>query len=1080
LLTPSLNRNAKGLQPTRQQSPETEPVSSPNGNPVTSPLLDALSSASIDRSPSQNANEWAKNVPAYSTSPGNLINLGESPPTLPSSYEDRLANFGWTTREQRGVSNGHHPSASPPSRRRPLSYQLDGNYPLGIEDHRSQVSSYAARRSSMYSQHSRYPQHPPLPHQTQLHFYGAPDANLMLSPPMPGLIPGDNGYFCGFDSFLDASKVADNVVVTGYEGGINVYSVSKRGLNKISGIEGLRGGVYNAKILPWRVPGPGSHHFPLIAAVVHGPVWTSSDTSSGEDGVVASEGVSIAQSESVRGSPRIRGQLVNDNEPIEYYQTSVEVYSLSTKQHMATLLSVPRKHLSIPTGSPLFRAPPPVGSLTIRADSGHIVITSGTTGETWIFRQRAVDTTSPEAFRCIGKVWTTVQHGVTVEPVALNGLVDGDWHSTDPLSMRKQYNASVLSMNGRWLAYCPPTPSSQVSLRAAVPGVSSTARLPGLNAYAPPQLPGVDCVVEIPGGESVMNKIVQIGTQKVIEAGNYLAQQGVQAWNNYRNKPSPHQPAIGAAYQTQAHMGQQFPPTHGAPIPAPVVVKEPSLISILDLESLAQHSPSNGSLPHPLATFKVPHGCSFLSFAPSGLALFTASSKGDIQSVWDLMRVQYAKSSFLKGGIQSAGVQCPHVRQIAQFSRMTIARIVDVVWTSPHGERAAMVTEPGTVHILDLPASAFTWPPPRRRTLYQKPDETPGEGVGIALTATGVASSAVSSLWTAARPLVSRRRRSSAGISARTVTAQAGHGTQTLAAGISRSVGAATGKMNEMRKSSSTKLHLPRSTTVPSRGCVLLLNGKRNDSVIVVGGGVVRFYIIKNRRANRPADKQKASRGAKYLEFRLPSLPDAKFSPELTRDLHQASDLELTDRDIEDTRWKTGPSPPSAIQASAQRTESSIPQAEIESNAPYQPFHTDRRVGLYVCSYDEAPLPSPSVSALLSVPPVAGETKPRPVTNSKAPWSFGGIIKSTRLDVGPPQNEDEDFDSSTDHRALPSSAIERVLRITDSTEDMEQIVITTRRRKGILRSGTDPGADGDEEGFFEDDCEVLDFASQRV
>jgi hypothetical protein len=58
---------------------------------------------------------------------------------------------------------------------------------------------------------------------------------------------------------------------------------------------------------------------------------------------------------------------------------------------------------------------------------------------------------------------------------------------------------------------------------------------------------------------------------------------------------------------------------------------------------------------------------------------------------------------------------------------MTIARIVDVVWTSPHGERAAMVTEPGTVHILDLPASAFTWPPPRRRGPSQKPDEGAGE-----------------------------------------------------------------------------------------------------------------------------------------------------------------------------------------------------------------------------------------------------------------------------------------------------------------------------------------------------------------
>ena len=141
-------------------------------NGVTSPLLDALSSAALDRSPSQNTNEWAKSVPAFSNSQ-NLIHLGESPPTVPSSYEERLSNFGWNIREQRGVPNGIS-SASPPSnRRRPLSYQLDGNYPQqSFDDHRSQMSSYAARRSSMYSQHSRYPQNPPLPHQNQAHFYG--------------------------------------------------------------------------------------------------------------------------------------------------------------------------------------------------------------------------------------------------------------------------------------------------------------------------------------------------------------------------------------------------------------------------------------------------------------------------------------------------------------------------------------------------------------------------------------------------------------------------------------------------------------------------------------------------------------------------------------------------------------------------------------------------------------------------------------------------------------------------------------------------------------------------------------------
>jgi hypothetical protein len=246
---------------------------------------------------------------------------------------------------------------------------------------------------------------------------------------------------------------------------------------------------------------------------------------------------------------------------------------------------------------------------------------------------------------------------------------------------------------------------------------------------------------------------------------------------------------------------------------------------------------------------------------------------------------------------------------------------------------------------------------------------------------------------------------------------------------------------------------------------------------MALAGGIVRFYSIKNRRADRPVDKQKASRGARYAEFRIPNLPDFQFAPEITRDLNQVGDLELTERDIEESRWKMGHSPSPAPQFRG--TESSIPQAEIESNAPYQPFHTDRRVGLHVYSHDEAPLPSPSVSALLSPPGLADEVKSSPANKSTGAWSFGGPIKTTKLDVGPPHNPDDDLDDSADHRALPSSAIERVLRVTDSTEEMEQIVITTRRRKGVSRS-SESVRNVDEEGFFEDDCEVLDFASQRV
>ncbi|KAI9050077.1 hypothetical protein LZ554_006221 [Drepanopeziza brunnea f. sp. 'monogermtubi'] len=1041
----------------RTQSTDIKPVvKASNGNPITSPLLDALSSAALDRSPSQHTGEWTRNLPAFSSSPSNLIQL-DSPPR---GGDEMLSNFGWTTKEQREVVNGHVHSASPPARRRPLSYQQDSNLPQGFDGHRSPPSSSHTRRMSLYSaQNNRYAQHPPLPHLAQAHFYGAPDANLILSPPTPGVTPGENGYHSSFDHLpATNTNVTEDVVVTGYEGGVSIFAVSKKGLNKISGLEGLRGGVINAKILPWTGNGRNSHLYPLIGVVIHGPVLTSDNCST--------------------GSPSSEdGQQIEGLDPIEYYQTTVEIYSLGMKSHVATLLSLPKSIITIPSTSPLFRAPLPIGSLTIRADSGNVVVASGMTGETWIFRQGEM-ANSLENFRCIGKVWATVQQRISVETGGVYKFA-GEPHASEQSAARKQSKASTLSMNGRWLAYCPSAPSSQISLRATVPGMVSAARVPGLNSQAPPNLPGVNCSVDSPGGDSMVKQIVQLGTQKFIEAGNYLTQQGLSAWNNYRNKPIQSQSAMGGmSYQTSANMTQQFPPTHGVQAPTPLVIKDPGLISILDLEALSHHVSSSGSPPHPLATFRVPHGCSFLSFAPNGLALFTASNKGDIQFVWDLMRIQYAKSSFLKGGVQGTGVQGPHVRQIAQFSRMTIARIVDVVWTSPHGERAAMVTENGTVHVLDLPASAFAWPPPRRRLQPPKSGDTSGESIGPALTATGVATSAVSSLWTAARPLVSRPRRSSVGISARTVTAQAGHGTQALAAGISRSVGAATGKMNEMRKSANTtKLHLPRNHSAPSRACVLLLNGKRNDSVVVLGGGVVRFYTIKNRRADRPADKQKASRGSKYVEFRLPSLPDFKRTPEVMRDFNEAGDLELTEKDIEESRWKARQSPSPITKAHG--TESSIPQAEIESNAPYQPFHTDRRVGLHVYSNEEISLPSPSVSVLVSPPRAIPGVKTTQSGQAKA-WAFGGSISAKKLDVGPPHNSDDDeFDVSADTRALPSSSIERVFRVSDSMDHMEQIVITTRIPKAP-RGGGSTNAGGDDEGFFEDDCDVLDFASQRV
>jgi hypothetical protein len=52
--------------------------------------------------------------------------------------------------------------------------------------------------------------------------------------------------------------------------------------------------------------------------------------------------------------------------------------------------------------------------------------------------------------------------------------------------------------------------------------------------------------------------------------------------------------------------------------------------------------------------------------------------------------------------------------------------------------------------------------------------------------------------------------------------------------------------------------------------------------------------------------------------------------------------------------------------------------------------------------------------------------------------------------------------------------MENLITLGNSTGDVEEVVITTRRKK---KHSSPLKAD---DGFFEDDCEVLDFARDRV
>ncbi|KAJ8126935.1 hypothetical protein O1611_g6704 [Lasiodiplodia mahajangana] len=1063
------------------QSPELEPATPAsiptNGNLSVSPLLDAASATSISASTAPSTNDWARAIGPLGGSPSNLISImGDSPPTQPSSYEDtRGLPYSWGAQQQqpqqwRHFVNNKPYSASPPTGgRRPLSFQMD-HYPAS--DFRSQASSPpGVRRSSMHSPFAppRVVANPPLPHQPQAHFYGAPDIDFDLHH-KTGLKAGERGFYFGFDTLprLNTAQTSgnDHVVLAGYEGGMDIYSVNKRGIETLATLKGLRGGVYNAKILPWNGTSDPFGIFPLVAVVVHGPVPPLNPPDIAIEPAFNNptsprlEGIHTPQSDSNQ-----RQVNVGKSIPIiEAYQTSVEIYSLATNQLIDVLLQAPKIPIKASVTSPVFRSPQPTGAFQIRADDGNVVVASGTTGECWVYQQARFEQAPGYGFSCVGKLWTSLQQGLKIDSTPEDETISG---SALP---RKRPHTPILAMSGRWLAYCPPPASSQIALNASIL-VPVEGRAPGLSTLTSPVLPNESSEVEQPISDGVMNRIMRETTQEFIQGARWVGKQGMQLWNNYwkaGQQPPARQSAVGSPPWGPSYPGRsetaQFPPTYG--VSGQAVTKEPGLVSIVDMQSMM-----GSTTLHPITTFRPPLGCSFLSFSPTALSLFTASIKGDVQTVWDLMRIQYTKSSPLQNSQPNNG-HATRVRQVAQFSRMTVARVVDVAWARPNGERAAMVTERGTVHLLDMPPSAYTWPPPRRRV----PAPEAVHGGSENASAVSIASNVLSSAYGATRPLLNSHRRSTSNTQGTsTIMDHASYGGKVLAAGISHSLGNAGTAINHLRHTGENRVSLPLRNMSAGLSCATWITGKKHHTLFVVGDGQVRMFPGKSRRPSTRKDRPRISRGTKYHDFKLRDLPDDLIAPSIKHIIDPIEDLDLASPDHDGSNTLVLHSRPRPIDPD-HSPEAAIPQAEIESNAPYQPFHTDRRVSLHVFKPTSEGDLSSVIRHMDSV--TLDDTRKRTKRRQQKPvagqaWAFGQPVNTTKLDLGLPVVIDEDVSNSIDdHRALPVSAMERVLQVGGNDE---QIVVTTRRRRGGNRA-----ANADEDGFFEDDCEVLDFADQRV
>ena len=1001
---------------------------------------------------------WAKSIPFGKSPPNGSPEPGfasGSPHSVPNSVPNSVPSaVGYSAFDHHGPS-----SASPPPTTRPMSY---GSGPAsGTPSHR-----LSGDRSKRHSAGAPYQNQPPPPHMPQAHFYGAPDIDIPSPSPAGRPLDDDQYSFCAWDSISGvppkAARFGGKVILAGTDGALEVLAVENQGTRLIGKLSGLNGRVLDAKLLSTTSHAdPYASSRPHVAVVLHGPVPQKDESAEG----------SSAGSEPNEILPGLPGKSAAGEKPHRegYYQTQVEVYSLRTGEHIATLFqSIPVPSFeSYPNLSLL--APGPVGNLRLYASGPYVVVASGTSGEVFIFG--VIPSASLNAYQCLGKTWTSIQTRESRRYSTSSSSTDQDGSQYDSGNGRASENP-ILSVGGRWLAVVPPSSTVRTPPVGAVPTQLVNRKIYGLDTHIPPSKPAVNCAVDCGEGESLLDKVARGVTQELFRGARWMGDQGIQAWNHYWNKDQQ-QSQSGAARRSSAFSeGQQgfhlFPPTHGQDTSGGSS-SEPDIVCILDMKRLEEGQEAKMAFPGLVAAFQPPNGCSFLSFSPNGLMLLTSSRKGDVHHVWDLMHIKHCRASVFLSEEPGASTQTsPHVRQVARYARLTASSVVDVIWTYPTGERLGIVTRKGTVHVFDVPRSAFQWPPPRRARTNANPSKSEPNHVATPSVESGSRSpfaAAMKFVGGKTQPIITavRGRTPSVGstfpaVSGFGLSSAAGAGGKAVAAGLSKSVGAATGTVNTLRHVGGNRLHMSGFSRdpAPSRAAWVSIRGE--CFLAVMDAGVLRVHKIK-----RNTDRSKTRRNqpviaGKVMELKLPPNLRSLCGP---LQISPATDSPVT------TFWALPSTLPHSSSHAAKLQSQPLSQAEIETNAPYQPFHTDRRVTISVYLNDAGD--------------EAGEVS---AASPSSLWVFGGPIPTRRL---PPRSAQEpsDEDDAVGEADVPAGEMENVISLGSGSDHqhVEEIVITTRRKKKKKRAHphSDTGVPSpDEDGFFEDDCDVLDFARDRV
>ena len=939
----------------------------------------------------------------------------------------------------KGGFNARSPPISPPqAKARPVSY---GGRP-------SSNYGYPRLSTSPYGQTMQpYGSPPALPHLPQQHFYNAQDINLRGGA-RPQSARAEPPSLLKFAKFPGRHSSNSEAVFVGHASHLDILSYVSDKLTHIGSLAQLPGIVHDAIFLTWSSGSdPLRELRPLVALALHDAA--SIELGAEEDSV----------SEQSPAGPT--------------FMLSAVVYSLRTQEPVAELVRAPMSELEYPSSG--LSDAHARDRLSLTASGDHLLVSSATSGEVFVFGIKQEE--SGSSFECLAKLWTSRQprmqrrdssHGRS-GPAAMS---PADLERVEPEVLRP-----IVSLDGRWLAYCPAT-TSQSSVGASLGDSVAVSNPITIASSSAPTRPSVNCEVDSPDADTLFGKVARGAAQSIARGSKWLGEMGMQAWRNWNTESLANPPPPPPAFTHRSLVSpqlvpSQFPPTHGDPIDPS---SEPELVSIVDLKALkrgdGKKSPESPSV---LATFHPPAGCSFVSFAPNGLSLLTASRKGDVQYIWDLFQIRHSRTTIVPRETPTGNFPA-RVRQLAKYERFSPSLIVDVQWESPIGNRFATLTQNCTVHMFDLPSSALRWPPPRKfkkpRTVSaptEKPDtaQQPTSPLGFLASARNLATKTQPMLasWRGRTPSVSGGVSGIGSSGVGLASATGLKGGKVVAAGFSKSLGAATDTVAHIRHAGQSKLYLK----VDAAAGRLVWRGLESRTILCVldATGVKNYYVRKTNPRERQLETVSVFDARKAVAHKLPnSLGQSLEHPSI-------QDAAAPENNKESKRGFWRPDP---IQSAASgATAAPLSYAEFETNAPYQPFHSDHRVTMSVYSgpshMEDSQLPT--VSTIFQ-----SQTQ-QAMSTAPYRWIFGEDIPTTKLSITPPPQRSR--------QAPQESVVYRETTVAHAEgggdDDTEQIISTTRRRKTKTRPD-DPDDTQDaveqEDDFFEDDLEVLDFAADRV